>query len=301
MSNVPPASGTQPAGAQTNVVTSRNMSGEGIYIAPVVGSLDLSGGISQETLQLLDVSMEFNDRFDLELDPSESVTLLNSFAVSGAGETFAVDWSDTTGDAFKAIMQQVIEDATCTSSAAQTGTNTPSPVGKKLSEILNDQTIAVFRRYFENTIPNILESLTGPNGWSLTTSVDAAGGADDMRNKLGPGPREIIAQQIPQAAYAAYMDPSENSLITALPLLAGDRLVFIFNTNTALQLDSGNTKTSGTTADTAADATIDNTAAGYGTETQNITYEFSSRKIAFFVRVVGAGQAKDGSPIAGLN
>lgn len=290
-----PAPGTQPAATQTSVASTFAAStGNGIYVAPVIAELDLAGSVSQETLQQLKVTMEYNDKFDIQLNNVDSLKLLNSFALSGHGKEFKVDWADANGVDFKAVIKHVIDNATCTSSGTPTGANTPSPIGSKLADILSDQTLAVFRQYFENTVPNILES-----GWALSTSVDSTNGAADLFDKLEASPREIIAQQIPESTYAVYMDASdEDMLVSGLPLLAGDKLVFIFHVKTALTLDSGSVKTPGKSADTAVDATVSNNGTQYGNAIQDITYSYASRKIAFFVQVTGPMDAVDGSALA---
>jgi hypothetical protein len=116
-----------------------------------------------------------------------------------------------------------------------------------------------------------------------------------MHTALDDAAREIIAQQIPESTYVAYSDASENITTSALPLLAGDKLVFIFNANQVL-IARGADKTPGANPDTGA------TAAGpaYGAAAQNITYTYNSRKIAFYVQVAGDDEAVDGSPISGL-
>lgn len=251
------------------------------FIAPVYGDLILSGSASVTTLQQVSVTMNYDSIYKITLDASDSKLLLRAFKMSGAGSSFTVGWRDTTGDQFKGIMRKIIDNA------KKEGTTTT------LSQVLDDGITNQFISAFKNLLPNILET-----GYTFSTGVDSLGAAGDMRDKLTDGPREVIAQQIPTDHYAIYMDASENPTTDALPLLVGDKLVFIFDTKQNLVVTLDPTKTPGVTSDTlgvatgaVTDLTGATSAAGdnpYGASLYNTAYSFDKQLIAFEVTVSGA-------------
>ncbi len=266
-----PANLTNAATATDNATTSSTQ-----FIAPVYGAIDVSGTIDQVTLQQLTVTMTYDDKYEITLDASGSKALLESFDVSGGGDTFAVGWS-ATKDKFIEVLAKVINDATGTDVSGST-------LNKTLKGGIEANLLATFQSVYTNLLPNALE-----NAWSVSASVDASGGATDMHTKLGAPEREIIAQQIPEENWNLYKDASENG-IKALPLKEGDELVFIFNVN-AMAISSGETKTAGANADTSASATITDDGKKYGPSVQNITYTYDTRKVAFFVKVTDGASA----------
>jgi hypothetical protein len=241
-----------------------------IFVCPVVGALDISGNASLTTLQQVSVAISYNDRYDIEIDGN---ALVSSFALDGSGSTFAVNWSDGTGAQFAGVMEAVID-------GAENG-------GKTLSKLLGDEMLNTFKAIFADTLPNLLQS-----EWSLAHDVKSAEAAADMQGKLTAGPREIIAQQLPESNYAAYMDASENPTTADLPLVNGDTLVFIFDVNENLVVRTDK-KTAGANADSATDVTEAGAPAGagaaatgpYGETVQGITYLYNSRRVAFYVKV----------------
>lgn len=284
------SSGAAPAGSVENQAAAlvSATTKQDTFVAPVYADLQLDGSANLTTLNLVSVSMAYNDRFDIMLDAADTLKLLNSFVVSGAGATFKVDWAEGELDKFQSILAKVLANATCTSSG------TVESVGKKLADILHDEGLSAFRNAFADMIPNILES-----GWFFSTSVNYAGGAENMYNALDAAAREIIAQQIPQSKYAMYMDGSENPTITTLPVTVGDKLVFVFTANQVL-IARGAKKTPGTSGDVVDTAVTVDSANAYGISGQNITYDYNTRKIAFFVALSGAEGEATGSKIAAL-
>lgn len=257
------------------------------FVCPVIGDLGLSGSASGQTLQQVTVDLPYDDLYEITLDASHSLALLTSFQLSGNGATFAVDWSDTTGDKFKGEMQYIIDNAQMSS--------------KTLATRLDDGVDDMFNSAF-NGIANILES-----GVTYSTSVDSDGGANDMRTKLNGANREIIAQQIPEDHYNAYTlgvaagVSGENSSTTALPLFVGDKLVFIFDTLQTLEVRLTPTKVEGANPDTGATAVAGASTSfnPYGAS-MNSMYSYSRKKIAFQVTVAGAEGDAVGDKIAAL-
>lgn len=264
------------------------------FIAPVYGELGISGSASVTTLQQVAVTMDYDDLYTISLDASYSKILLESFQISGSGTTFTVGWRDSTGDQFKSVMLKIIDEA------VKDGTTTT------LAQVLENGITATFGSAFTNLIPNLLES-----DYSFSTSVASDDAASDMRGKLTAGPREVIAQQIPEAHYVAYTDGSENSTTSALPLFVGDKLVFVFDTTNNLKVELVPSKTEGATADQTdaatgavtpvegADAAVvaDNP---YAADLNGTAYSYTKRLIAFSVTVTGAVGEANGSKIAAI-
>ena len=129
-----------------------------------------------------------------------------------------------------------------------------------------------------------------------------------MASKLNAVETEIIAQQLPESNYEAYMDASENTTTHALPLKGGDKLVFVFYLTQAA-IARVNKKTAGTNVDSGvgggtgggsttlpdgpdlADAGPGQSIANsgpYGSTQQAVTYATNTRTVAFELVMPGA-------------
>jgi hypothetical protein len=262
-----------------------------VFVAPVYGAITASGTIDQVTLQQVTVSMDYEDAYEIALDASASKTLLESFDVSGGGNTFSVKWATGAKDNFKAVMGEVIRKAVAPATGAGGAT-----AGKTLEGDIDAGLLTTFQTVYSNLLPNALE-----NNWTVTSTVDASGGATSMYEKLrdAAGALELIAQQIPEANWGLYIDANENG-VRALPLKGNDKLAFIFEVTMAA-VNSGTTKTEGSTADAAVGggAAAGGANAGsaaaqvsgyapYGGSVQNKIYTYTTRKVAFFVQVKNA-------------
>lgn len=268
---------------------------ENIFVCPLVADLDISGNASITTLQQVTVSIAYDDRYDIELTGNSASAssaariagatakdLTSAFVLDGSGSTFAVDLANG-GAQLADVLQHVIENA---KRADEVGGS-----DKTLDQRLGADMLRVFKDIFADALPNILQS-----DYTLVHEVKSAEGAADMQDKLeaSPAAREIIAQQLPESNYEAYMDGSENHVGTDLPLVNGDTLVFIFNVNLNLVVRDEK-KTAGTTADNLSGVSESGAPAGagsagtgpYSSPTQKVTYIYESRKVAFFVKVAG--------------
>ena len=288
-----------------------------IFVAPVVAALDVNASASITILQKLSVSMDYNDRYDISLNLADSCSLLNCFDISGRGESFDVMAVHATQ--FKAVMKKILDNAICTSTGTQTASATTdgavitpadfsaAATGFTVHQTLNNQLLQLFKNIYTDGIANILQS-----SYTFSTSVDTSGAAADMWAKLDADSQkaaEVIAQQIPLGNWNLYMSPAgslvtgvsgENPLTSALPMKAGDKLVFLFRTDEEITVERGQ-NTAGSTLDTAgavapgADAaTVASVADGaenflnpYG-NTLALSYKYNQRTIAFFVEVGGA-------------
>jgi hypothetical protein len=295
MSASPAANRTNSAAASANAVT--DLSGR-IFVCPVIGQLDLSGSAMLTTLEQVTVTVPYDDKYSIELDAQHSFSLASAFKLDGSGSSFTVAWSDASGTQFATEMKYIIDTATLTSTG--TGGNVDS-TGVTLSKALDDDVRATFKDIFADGIPNILES-----DWDISSNVASQAAADDMKKKLTVGPRELIAQQLPESNYIYWMDGSENALNKNLPVMNGDTLVFVFAVNQVV-ISRLPKKTAGLTADdndsntlsagtvTAPNVTVGPIAAGgtsvdgtgpYG-DAAKIQYTFNNRNVAFYVKFSG--------------
>ena len=308
-----------------------------VFVAPVVADLNVEANAAITILNKLSVSMEYNDRYDIKLDLSDSCILLNCFDISGAGENFEVGTLHQSQ--FHSVMTKILDNATCTDTSgmiidgtAQTGGpdidsdaviaagagTGAGEVGHTVHQTLNNQLLRLFKNIYTDGIANILQS-----GYSFSTVVDTSAGANNMWVKLNENSRsaaEVIAQQIPLGNWNLYMNAAgdlatgtsgENPLTSALPMKAGDQLVFLFRTDEEIAVyrgqptngstsnvlgDTTTTTTSGGTSYNGATNTIagDTAAAGFLTPYGNtlaLSYKYNQRTIAFFVQVGGAALA----------
>jgi hypothetical protein len=234
------------------------------------------------------VSIAYQDKYVIDLVGNGASSgavptakdLISAFALDGSGSTFKVDYSDSTGDKFKAIMKYVIDNATADDNLGG--------ADKTLKDRLGADMLRTFHEIFADALPNMLQS-----EYTLVHEVKSAEGAADMTNKLQAGPREIIAQQLPESNYEAFMDLSENPINSHLPLVSGDTLVFVFDVNQHL-VTRKEKKTAGTTGDNLSNVTQSGAPSGlgaagtgaYGSPSQEVKYAYNSRKVAFFVKVL---------------
>ena len=242
-------------------------------VARVVAEMAADGEASYTTVNKLAVSVDYDDLYDVSLNPADSWKLANAFAVSGPGTQFTATLSGSAD--LQEVLARKLAEATCT---AQGIAHVPANEGKNLHDAIYDEMEYTFS-LLTNAIPDILEEATHSN------TVDWAGGAQDLASKLDVSECEIIAQQLPEANYALYSDASGANFVGCLPVKDQDTLVFVFNVSesTVTRQDS---KTPGQRSDVATGVT--NLAPAYGVGSQSVSYASNSRKIAFRVKVSNA-------------
>lgn len=297
-------------------VTSR----DNVFVAPVVANLNVEASAAITILNKLKVTMDYNDRYDIKLDLSDSCALLNCFDISGAGEFFDVMTLHQT--TFESVMKKILDNATCTDTsgmiiedaATTDGPNIDAAAviaagkGHTVHQTLNNQLLQLFKNIYTDGIANILQS-----GYSFSTDVDTSAGAHDMWLRLDAGNQqaaEVIAKQIPLSNWNLYMTApgvldtgsvGENPKTSALPMKAGDQLVFLFRTDEEIavyrgaNIDAGGNSVVGLDppANGASGANVSQTTAAAGFlqpygNTLALSYKYNQRTIAFFVQVGGA-------------
>lgn len=277
-----------------NAVTVNTGSAGCTIVARPVAALDASGQASLVTLEQVTVSVSYEDLYRVTLSDADAIKLLNSFTLDGSGTSFACILDNS------ADFQEVLTRAMSTASGVSfTNSNASLDVaGNTLSKNLMAEILNTFKSIYEDTIPNVLQS-----DWDISNNVAYAAGAADMADKLVPEEAELLAQQLPESNYSAYMDASENTTTHALPLKKGDKLVFVFYlreaavarvdkktpgstveaTPTAVGVANGPSGGSTTTpAAPAAEAGESAVGTGpYGDSTQAVTYASNTRTVAF--------------------
>jgi len=259
-----------------NAVTSHTESAASTIVARPVGAMDASGEAALNTLQQVNVSVAYDDLYEQALSHTDSTTLANAFTISGSGATFSAIL-DASGD-FKDVLTRNMASAICTAQSKfvdPSGSDASNnSVGHNLKDAIYNGMVNRFKRIFTDSIPNLLES-----DWSLSNTVGYADGAADMAGKLDAAECEILAQQLPESNYALYMDSSEDTVTSALPLKGGDSIIFVFQVDEAA-VARVVTKTAGSNLDTGATATAGGSASPYGSSAV-VNYSIASRKVAF--------------------
>jgi len=190
--------------------------GGSTFVAPFYSDMDASGATTLTVAKQQTVSMVYDLSFNAELTEDDSAQLANSFVLSqdGSGNVIA----DISNNAeFIRVMRRVVLDASNNDL-------------KCLDMVLYDSISRDLSGVFGDAIANDLQSFYG-----VTVKVDASGGAVNLWTDMQTDPSypTTIAVQIPNDNYLAYCDTSENIHTNALPLLDGDKLVFLFSLTTS--------------------------------------------------------------------
>jgi len=298
-----------------SAVTINNTTNGCTIVARPVAALDASGNATLATLEQVTVSVAYDDLYRASLSDADAIKLLNSFTLDGSGTSFACVLDNSTD--FEEVLTRAMRDA---SGVSFSNTNASlDVVGNTLSQNLMTEILDTFKSIYADSIPNILES-----AWDISNNVAYAAGAADMATKLIPKETELIAQQLPESNYSAYMDASENTTTHALPLKKGDKLVFVFylREEAVARVDkktAGSLADDGTAAGVAA-RTVPSAAAGvsggstvtpatlapagtstvgtgpYGDAKQSVTYASNNRTVAFELVLSSGGTNFDVGP-----
>jgi|LauGreDrversion2_5_1035112.scaffolds.fasta_scaffold21200_2 hypothetical protein len=248
-------------------------------VARPVANMDASGQAGLITLEQVSVSVAYDDLYERTLSAADSTKLVNAFTVGGKGATFSAILSSSAD--FEDVLTRNMASALL-ATAGNTIANSYTEVGVDLSGNLYNELLTQFKHVFEDTLPNILQS-----DWSLSNSVNYAGGASNMAGLIVPTEAEILAQQIPESNYELYsaMDVSEEMTTAALPLKGTDSIIFVFDVKLGAVI-----RTAKKTAGTNASASTESASAGapgstgtgaYGAAINSVTYAYNSRAVAF--------------------
>jgi adenylylsulfate kinase-like enzyme len=185
--------------------------GGSTIVAPFYADMDASGATTLSVVRQQRVTMSYDLSFNAELSEADSAQLANAFVLSQDGSGNMVADISNNAD-FVRVMRRVVLDAS---------DNTL----KCLDRVLYDSISRDLSGVYGDAIANDLESFFG-----VSVHVDASGGATNLWEdmKADPSYPTTIAVQLPNDNYLAYCDTSENIHTNALPLLDGDKLVFLF-------------------------------------------------------------------------
>ena len=269
-------------------------------VARPVADLDASGNAALTTLQQVSVSVDYDDKYVMDLTEDDAKKLANAFTLDGSGADFSCVLSNT-GD-FVDVLARNMATATCTEwTSAKSSIDSN---GKVLKTALYDEMASSFKKIFEDALPNILES-----DWELTNGVAFEAGATTMAGLITATEAEILAQQFPESNYVLYQKggngaDKEDPVTHALPIKGGDSLVFVFNVKQLL-VSRVDKKTAGSQSDASVAGSTTTTiganpGAGqaslpipsvYGTGVQQTEYASNQRLVAFQFNIPGNGGA----------
>jgi hypothetical protein len=252
----------------SNAVTSGSQ-----FIVPLYSTLDASGSATMDVVQLENVSMPYDYRYNVNVDEPESADLLNGFVVTHEDGVVIGCTAARSEGPWKAVLQRVIEDA-------------QDPSGNSLADDLYNEALAQFKSIFTDAIANVLQ-----DNWILNVNLDAAGGAANMWDDLvaSPAACRLLAQQIPNSNYLLYSDASENMVTNALPMKNGDKIVFIFDVTMLTITRNIQDIQQASSFSPPAGVTPSDVDPNTNATPAVTTASFSNRKAAFFVTVAGTG------------
>lgn len=251
------------------------------FIAPYVATMDASGAadyvyVQQENISIAGIDYEF----DVTLSTNAmAIKLLDSFTVSGNGVNGNLNVSLTNITDFQEVLRAVIngaEEASRNNKTATTQLETDLHAGL-YAAISGDELI--------NSVQNL--DVTG-----VEVTIDASGGASDMAGNMNDERCRLIYTQIPFGSRVGkYYDASENQTTSALPLLAGDILSFVFDVDVS---DVVPVKTQ-TDINTSADPNAVTSGQVNGNFTSSLHYNLASKRIVFNITMPGtAGEEIEG-------
>jgi hypothetical protein len=253
------------------------------FIAPYVASMDASGAADYEYIQQETVSISGIDyEFDVTLDASGAAKLLNAFTVSGKGtdSNFNVVLSNSAD--FQAVLASVINGADEASNATTSKTATT-----QLEADLEAGLLAAIN------VDDLINTVQDVGFTNVDVTIASAAGAADMASNLTNERCRLIYTQIPWGSRNnKYMDADENQTTSALPLLAGDVLTFVFD----VDLSDVEPAKSQDDVNTSADPAGVTSGTSAGNYTSGLHYNLASKRIAFNIAMPGAS----GEELAGL-
>ena len=281
------------------VSTVQTESAPSTIVARPVADLDASGSAALTTLQQVSVSVVYDDKYSMDLSMDDAKKLANAFTLDGSGASFSCTLSSKTD--FVDVLARNMATAKCSEWASNKSSITS--MNKVLKTALYDEMAGAFKKIFEDTLPNLLES-----DWELSNGVAYEAGANTMANLINPTEAEILAQQFPESNYVLYQKggngtDKEDPVTKALPVKGGDSLVFVFNVKQLL-VSRVDKKTAGSQSDATVTGSTTSSTAGagvgagqanltipsiYGTGVQQSTYAANNRMVAFQFNIPGTG------------
>jgi hypothetical protein len=256
--------------------TTTASTGAAKFVVPYVASMDASGAadyvfVQQETVAIAGIDYEF----DAILTVERAAALCNAFTVSGKGvdESLNVVLSDAAG--LQAVLTSVINGANEAENASSSKTATT-----QLEYDLHQGLLAAINS------DNLLNTVQDVDFINVDVTIDSSGGAADMTDNLSDERCRLIYTQIPFGL--RYQDASENSEISALPLLGGDVITFVFDVDLSDVVPAKSQVDINTSADPAG-VTTGQEAGNY---ISGIHFNLASKRIAFNIAMPGDAGAE---------
>jgi hypothetical protein len=202
-----------------SVSTVQTENAAAVCVVPIYSTMGASGTAAIETLQQVNVNMQYDISFGHTLSEADAAAIANGFVVAGGADVFEVDMSGGAAAGFSAALENAVDVAEDAS-------------GLTLQKYLYNDALSVLKDVWSDALANVLQS-----NWDLSVTVDSATGASNMQSDLADADvkiRRAIAAQLPESNFYLYADASENPTVSALPLKQGDTIVFLFDTTTNL-------------------------------------------------------------------
>ena len=250
------------------------------FIAPYVATMNATGAadyvyIQQETVSIAGIDYEF----DITLGSGQAKLLLEAFTASGKGVDASFNVTLSNSAHFQQVLVGII-------GAAVRSSNSKTAAQQLGSDLHNGLLAAIKGDSLINSVENV-------DFTNVSVTLDASGGAADMATNMNDERCRLIYTQIPWGSRVGkYQDASENPTTSALPLLAGDILTFVFDVNVSDVVPNK----SQTDINTAADPAAVTTGTEAGKYTSSLHYDLASKRLAFNATMPGTA----GDELAGL-
>jgi hypothetical protein len=242
------------------------------FIAPYVASMDASGAAShvyvqQETVNIAGIDYEFTSA----LGEAASIQLLNAFTRTGKAVDGNLNVTLSDSNAFQSVLRSVINGANQATNGGQNATS------QLVIDLHNGLLEAIKGDALINTVQNV-------DFTDVSVTIDASSGTIDMATNMTDERCTLIYNQIPWGGrVGVYQDSSENAITSALPLVGGDVLTFVFD------VDLSDVVPAKSQVDITTSADPDDVITGQvaGKYTSSLHYNLATKRIAFNIRING--------------
>jgi len=236
---------------------STDYSGRFGVVASYVGAMDASAtanvfALHQESVTIAGVQFFY----DVSLDVTETFKLLNSFGVTGWGNTkdasFNVSVVDVAG--LQSVLQSAILKAALDGATSYDPASAASPgaTGTMNNDLNNEVYKQLMVTIQNDGLINSVENQYASTWYRVDASSGAWNTANHYNGAGAQADRDLLFLQIPSNTLNRYMDASEEPLSNALLLAPGDKITFVWDVATHVTATVVNVRDSDTAARTPA-------------------------------------------------
>jgi hypothetical protein len=237
-------------------------------VASYVGAMraDASANVTalyQESVTITGVQFIYN----VSLDDENTFKLLNSFGVTGWGNTTdaslnvsVVNVSDLAEVLQTAILAAALGGATSYDPASAAA---PGATGTMNNDLNNEVYKQLMVSIQDDGLINSVENQYADTWYSVDASSGAWNTATHYNDAGAQADRDLLFLQIPSDTLNRYIDASDEPLSNALLLAPGDKITFVWDVATHVTATVVNVRDSDTVARTAVAGATNAQAAGY--------------------------------------